>query len=100
MPPAACHVDPAVNCLRSNSTTSVQPAFVRWYSTLAPTTPPPTTTTCADDFISAFLVVRNRWRCRPRRPACRGTPPTPRVDPGPSPEVRTRQGTPPPRLSP
>ena len=50
MPPAACHVEPAVSSRRSSSTTSVQPAFVRWYSTLAPTTPPPMTTTWADDF--------------------------------------------------
>jgi hypothetical protein len=27
--PAACHVDPAVNSLRSTSTTSDQPFFVR-----------------------------------------------------------------------
>src|SRR4029078_7905791 len=46
IPPAACHVEPAVSSRRSSSITSVQPAFVRWYSTLAPTTPPPMTTTC------------------------------------------------------
>ena len=45
MPPAACQVEPAVSSRRSRSMTSVQPAFVRWYSTLAPTTPPPMTTT-------------------------------------------------------
>ena len=39
IPPAACQVEPAVSSRRSSSTTSVQPALVRWYSTLAPTTP-------------------------------------------------------------
>ena len=46
IPPAECQVDPAVSSVRSSSTTSVHPAFVKWYSTLAPTTPPPITTTC------------------------------------------------------
>ena len=30
IPPAACHVEPAVSSRRSSSMTSVQPAFVRW----------------------------------------------------------------------
>src|SRR5437762_14331379 len=45
IPPAACHVDPDVSSSRLTSTTSVQPARVRWYRTLAPTTPPPITAT-------------------------------------------------------
>ena len=50
IPPAACQVEPAVSSRRSRRIASVQPAFVRWYRTLAPTTPPPMTTTWADDF--------------------------------------------------
>src|SRR5487761_2569573 len=47
MPPAACHVEPDVSSARSISSTSFHPAFVKWYKTLAPTTPPPITTTRA-----------------------------------------------------
>src|SRR6267154_1649339 len=50
MPPAACQVEPQVSSPRSISSTSFQPALVRWYSTLAPTTPPPITTTLASLF--------------------------------------------------
>src|SRR6187200_392383 len=49
IPPAACHVEPA---------------FVRWYRTLAPTTPPPMTTTCVSRFTrplsaSSSIVCRD-----------------------------------------
>src|SRR6476660_6101702 len=60
MPPAACHVDPAVSSRRSRSMTSVQPAFVRWSSTLAPTTPPPMTTAWADVF-KELPSLRRAW---------------------------------------
>ena len=50
IPPAACQVEPAVSSRARAASTSVQPAFVRWYSTLAPTTPPPMTTTWTSDF--------------------------------------------------
>ena len=53
MPPAACQVEPEVSSLFSSSSTSRQPIFARWYSTLAPTTPPPMTTALAELFISA-----------------------------------------------
>src|SRR6478672_12955680 len=57
MPPAACHVDPAVSSRRSSRTTSFQPALVRWYRTLAPTTPPPMTTAWNSFFIDPLSVV-------------------------------------------
>src|SRR6187402_3890121 len=60
MPPAACHVDPAVSSRRSSRTTSVQPALVRWYRTLAPTTPPPMTTAWYWFFIDRPLSVVGR----------------------------------------
>jgi len=47
MPPAACQVDPDVSSARSISRTSFQPILVKWYKTLAPTTPPPITATWA-----------------------------------------------------
>ena len=60
IPPAACHVEPAVSSRRSTSTTSVQPSLVRWYRTLAPTTPPPMTTTwvCCFTGLSSSLVAQ------------------------------------------
>src|ERR1700733_13713137 len=54
MPPAACHVEPEVSSALSISSTSFQPAFVRWYRTLTPTTPPPITATCTCVLIDAF----------------------------------------------
>src|SRR5206468_4094020 len=57
MPPAECHVDPAVSSRRSSSTTSFQPALVRWYRTLAPTTPPPMTTAWNSFFIDSLSIV-------------------------------------------
>src|ERR1700692_3267170 len=45
--PAAWQVDPLVSSSFSTSNVSRQPAFARWYATLAPVMPPPTTTACA-----------------------------------------------------
>src|ERR1700692_2076548 len=42
--PAAWQVDPLVSSSFSTSNVSRQPAFARWYATLAPVIPPPTTT--------------------------------------------------------
>ena len=69
MPPAACHVEPAVSSRRSRSITSVQPSLVRWYRTLAPTTPPPMTTTWVSRFIDSLAV--RRPPCPPTRSAGR-----------------------------
>src|SRR5262249_20336054 len=55
MTPAACHDEPEVSSRRSSSTTSRQPIFARWYSTLHPTTPPPITTTFACDLMAETL---------------------------------------------
>src|SRR5579871_5134234 len=61
MPPAACQVDPQVSSPRSIKSTSFQPALVRWYRTLHPTTPPPITTAFAWLFTNPPLsLVRNR----------------------------------------
>src|SRR6186997_1849975 len=57
MPPAACQVEPAVSSRRSSSTTSFQPALVRWYRTLAPTRPPPMPTAWNSFFIDPLSVV-------------------------------------------
>src|SRR5438874_12925042 len=59
MPPAACQVEPQVSSPRSSSSTSFQPALVRWYRTLAPTTPPPITTTRASLFTDPPLSHRS-----------------------------------------
>src|SRR5215831_5540757 len=45
--PAACQVVPQDSWPCSRSSTSLQPASVRWYATLAPITPPPMITTWA-----------------------------------------------------
>src|SRR5271169_7211578 len=58
MPPAACQVDPEVSSARSISSTSFQPILVKWYSTLAPTTPPPITTAWAWLFMRSLIGYR------------------------------------------
>src|SRR5271169_138542 len=69
MPPAACQVDPEVSSARSISSTSFQPILVKWYSTLAPTTPPPITTAWAWLFMRSLIGYRQMdagsSRCRP-----------------------------------
>src|ERR1700674_2484292 len=57
IPPAACQVEPQVSSPRSISSASFQPALVRWYRTLAPTTPPPITTTLASLFTDPPLLA-------------------------------------------
>src|SRR2546430_902116 len=80
MPPAACQVEPQVSSPRSSSSTSFQPALVRWYRTLAPTTPPPITTTRASLFtdsprLTSLVGHRQQGACDPtasRPPLCDG----------------------------
>ena len=64
--PAACAVDPLVSSPLSSSSTSLHPAFARWYATLHPVTPPPITTARA----RRSSILRTRWggvRARPSR---------------------------------
>src|SRR4051812_14251325 len=56
------------------STTSFQPALVRWYRTLQPTTPPPMTTARACDFMKREPLIvpgraggRESASCEPQR---------------------------------
>src|SRR6202165_862127 len=62
--PSSGQVDPLVSSSFSTSTVSRQPAFARWYATLAPVMPPPMTTARARSMEGTLVRERSLLRLR------------------------------------